>query len=57
MGQGFSQEIPKYVAGLLRGAARCERAVRPPPGGGVQGAAWWVAKLIILTDNIQLSIQ
>jgi hypothetical protein len=24
------------------------------PSGGVQGAAGWVAKLIILTDNIQL---
>jgi len=30
--------------------------VRPPPGGGVQGAAGWVAKLIILTDNIQLCL-
>jgi len=39
------------VAGMLRGVARCERAVRPPPGGVVQGA-----KLITFTDNIQLCL-
>jgi hypothetical protein len=41
---------------VLRSGASCERAVRPPPGGGVQGAAGWVTKLIILTDNIQLCL-
>jgi hypothetical protein len=30
--------------------------VRPPPGGEVQGAAEWVAKLIILTDSTQLCL-